>query len=62
MDVCVCVCVCVCVLSRVQFFANPWTADYWASLSMQFSSQEFWIGLPFPTPIKQMDLIQSVED
>ena len=37
-------------LSRVQLFAIPWTAAHQAPLSMGFSSQEYWSGLPFPTP------------
>ena len=34
-------------LSHVQLFATPWTVAYQASLSMGFSSQEYWSGLPF---------------
>ena len=41
-------CKVVCVLSRVQLFATPWTVAHQALLSMGFSRQEFWIGLPFP--------------
>ena len=37
-------------LSRVQLFATPWTAAYQAPPSMGFSRQEYWSGLPFPTP------------
>ena len=29
---------------------NPWTTAYQAPLSMKFSRQEYWSGLPFPTP------------
>ena len=36
--------------SYVQLFATPWTAVYWAPLSMEFSRQEYWSGLPFPSP------------
>ena len=36
--------------SRVPLCANPWTAAYQASLSMGFSKQEHWSGLPFPSP------------
>ena len=44
----VCVCVCVCVLSCVQLFATPWTiAVHQSPLSMGFSRQEYWSGLPF---------------
>ena len=43
-------CVCVKSLSRVQLFATPWTVAYQASPSMGFSRQEYWSGLPFPSP------------
>ena len=36
--------------SRVQLFATPWTVAYQAPLSMGFSRQEYWGGLPFPSP------------
>ena len=39
-----------CMLSRVWFFATPWTVARQASLSTEFSRQEYWSGLPFPTP------------
>ena len=38
-------------LSRVQLFATPWTAAYQAPLSMGFSRQEYWSGLPLPSPL-----------
>ena len=38
------------LLSRVQLFATPWTVARQAPLSMEFSRQEYWNGLPFPTP------------
>ena len=34
--------------SRVQLFATPWTIVHQAFLSMEFSRQEYWSGLPFP--------------
>ena len=37
-------------LSRVQVFATPWNVSYQAPLSMGFSRQEYWNGLPFPSP------------
>ena len=37
-------------LSRVRLFATPCTAAYQAPLSMGFSRQEYWSGLPFPSP------------
>ena len=43
--------VCVCeLLSRVQLFVTPWTAAHQVPLSMEFSRQEYWSGLPFPSP------------
>ena len=37
-------------LSHVRLFATPWTVDYQAPPSMEFSRQECWSGLPFPSP------------
>ena len=37
-------------LSRVRLFATPWTVAYDAPLSIRFSRQEYWSGLPFPSP------------
>ena len=37
-------------LSCVQHFATPWTVAHVAYLSMGFSRQEHWSGLPFPSP------------
>ena len=37
-------------LSHVRLFATPWTVAYQASTSMIFSRQEYWNGLPFPSP------------
>ena len=37
-------------LSHVQLFVTPWTVAYQAPPSMGFSRQEYWSGLPFPTP------------
>ena len=37
-------------LSHVQLFATPWTVAHQAPLSMGFSRQEYWSGLPFPSP------------
>ena len=38
------------LLSCVQLFVTPWTAAHQAPLSMGFSRQEYWSGLPFPSP------------
>ena len=55
---CICVCVCVCVyvhafaqsFSHIRLLATPWTIAYQASLSMGFPRQEYWSGLPLPSP------------
>ena len=43
---------CVCALSRsvVTDSVVPWTAAYQVPLPMEFSRQEYWSGVPFPTP------------
>ena len=38
-------------LSSVQFLATPWTAAHQAPLPMGFSRQEYWSGLPLPSPL-----------
>ena len=38
------------LLSRVRLFATPWTVAYQVPPSMGFSRQEYWNGLPFPSP------------
>ena len=40
---------CVYMLSRFQLFVTPWTVAYQTPLSMEFSRQECWSGLPFPS-------------
>ena len=42
--------VCCAVLSRVWLFATPWTVARQAPLSLGFPRQEYWSGLPFPSP------------
>ena len=41
---------CVQSLSRVQLFETPWTVTRQAPLSTRFSRQEYWSGLPCPSP------------
>ena len=36
--------------SHIRLFATPWTVAYQAPLSMKFSRQEYWSGLPYPSP------------
>ena len=38
------------MLSHVQLFATPWTVAQQASLPLGFPRQEYWSGLPFPSP------------
>ena len=47
-----CVCVCVCISPSVvsDSLLPPWTVPCQAPLSMGFSRQEYWSGLPFPSP------------
>ena len=45
--------------SRVQFCATPETAAHQAPLSLGFSSQERWSGLPFPSPMRESEVVQS---
>ena len=40
----------VCCFSCVRFFVTPWMVAHQAPLSMEFSRQEYWSGLPFPPP------------
>ena len=38
------------VAHRVRLFATPWTIACQTPLSVKFSRQEYWSGLPFPFP------------
>ena len=44
-------------LSRVQLLVTPWTAAYQAPPSMGFSRQEYWSGVPLPSPKKHSSLV-----
>ena len=48
-DVCMCACM-VSHFSHVQFFATLWTIAHQSPLSMEFSRQEYYSGLPCPPP------------
>ena len=39
------------LLNRVRLLATPWTAAYQAPPSMGFSRQEYWSGVPLPSPV-----------
>ena len=43
-------CACMLSLSVVSNFLQPWTVAHQAPLSVGFSRQEYWSGLPFPPP------------
>ena len=38
------------MLSHIRLFVTPWTVAHQAPLSMKYSRQEYWSGLPFPSP------------
>ena len=38
------------LLIHVPLFVTPWTVAHQAPLSMEFPKQEYWSGLPFPSP------------
>ena len=38
------------VFGHVQLFATPWTVALQTALSMGFYRQDYWSGLPFPSP------------
>ena len=43
-------------LSCVQLSATPWTSAYQAPPSMGFSRQEYWSGVPLPSPLNRIEL------
>ena len=45
-------------LSRVQLFATPWTVTHQAPLSMGLSRQQYWSGLPFPSPSRDVGVLK----
>ena len=38
------------LLSHIRLFVIPWTVAHQAPPFMKFSSEEYWSGLPFPSP------------
>ena len=48
-------------LSCIQFFVTPWTTAYQAPPSMGFSRQEYWSGLPLPSPMTELDSILKTD-
>ena len=47
-------------LSRVRLFMTPWTVTHQAPPTMGFSRQEYWSGLPFPSPFIWYNIIQLI--
>ena len=43
-------CICACTFNHVWLFVTPWTVARQAPLSVGFSRQEYWSGMPFPPP------------
>ena len=48
-------------LSHVRRLATPWTEAYQAPLSMGFSRQEYWSGVPLPSPYEVPRLVKFIE-
>ena len=48
------------LLSRVRLLVTPWTAAHQAPLSMKFSRQEYWSGVPLPSPYFMFRVLQTV--
>ena len=48
-------------LSRAQLSATPWTAAYQAPPSMGFSRQEYWSGVPLPSPTNMPALQETLK-
>ena len=47
--------------SRAQLCATPWTAAYQAPPSIGFSRQEYWSGLPLPSPMITLLSVKQIE-
>ena len=48
-------------LSRVRLLATPWAAAHQASPPMGFSRQEYWSGVPLPSPVSQFAAAKSLQ-
>ena len=49
------------LLSCVQLLATPWTAAYQAPPSMGFSKQEYWSGVPLPSPESYIEKLKFID-
>ena len=50
------------LLSRVWLLATPWTAAHQAPPSMGFSRQEYWSGVPLPSPLPLLEAPNKKEE
>ena len=50
------------LFSRVQLLATPWTAAHQAPPSMGFSRQEYWSGVPLPSPWLPWDKVKKIKN
>ena len=48
-------------LSRIRLLATPWTAAYQAPLSVGFSRQEYWSGVPLSSPEISLGILQILK-
>ena len=48
-------------LSHVRLFATPWTVAYQAPLPMGFARQEYWSGVPLPSPMGLEETSNNLE-
>ena len=48
-------------LSHARLLATPWTAAYQAPLPMGFSRQQYWSGVPLPSPTERLDKVYLPE-
>ena len=48
------------LLSRVQLLATPWTAAYQTPSSMGFARQEYWSGVPSPSPKDSLSVVKFI--
>ena len=53
-NICICIIYC-CLVSKSFYSLRPWNLAHQAPLSMVFSRQEYWSGLPFPLPGDLLD-------
>ena len=49
------------LLSHIRLLVTPWTAAYQTPLSMGFSRQEYWSGVPLPSPKGMISMLQKAK-